>query len=396
MSLLDAAERFASLDRSQVLLDTKHCLHSQDQYSDCAACYEICPVEAIMPDKPPALEAERCQSCLACLPACPMGAYRADDDVSNLLNCVAHVEDQPVELLCGLHPHPETGSDTEAIGIQIRGCLAGLGTGAYATLAALGVKRLSLRTDACSACQWHSLRQEIHCHAERADRFLSVWGRGDTVACMDEIPSHAERPLWNAKNPPLSRRDLFRMLARQGQVAMARAMENGISTSERKPGRDRQRLTSAAAHLPGLPEQVSASQPDLSDFGFAVLTISDACTACGACGKACPTGAVRFEKDEEAMTFFISFAARDCIDCGVCDHVCLPDAITLDHALTLAQVFGAKEPIMAGSGPLVRCERCKTLMAAREGVKLCPLCEYRRVHPFGSMMPRKAVKESRS
>ena len=47
MSLLDAAERFASLDRSQVLLEPKRCLHAQDQFSECAACFEVCPAGAV-------------------------------------------------------------------------------------------------------------------------------------------------------------------------------------------------------------------------------------------------------------------------------------------------------------------------------------------------------------
>ena len=391
MSLLDAAERFAYLDRSQILLDTKRCLHSHDQYSDCAACFEVCPVDAITVDKPPALDIEKCQSCLACLPACSVGAYRADDDVSNLFNCASHVEDQTVELICGLHPHPEVGKDIESIGIQIHGCLAGLGTGAYAALSALGVKRLSLRTDACSACKWHSLSPEIHRQAERTNHFLSAWDRNEYVICMDEIESTVERSLWNAKNPPLSRRDLFRMLARQGQIAMARAMENGITSSKQQPGRDRLRLVSAVSHLP---EPVA--NVDLHEFGFATLTISNSCNACGACGKSCPTEALHFEMDANETTFSISFSAQNCIGCDICAHVCLPDAISINHTPIFEQVFRTKEPVIVGSGSMVRCERCKTLMAAREGVKVCSLCEYRRTHPFGSMMPRKIVKESHS
>ena len=203
MSLLDAAERFASLDRSQIVLDTKRCLHSQDQYSECRACFSICPVNAITIGKPPALNSELCQACVACIPVCPVGAYRADDDVPDLLNCATHIEDQSIELLCGLHPHPESGhSDAELIGIKIRGCLAGLGTGAYLTLAALGLTHIISRTDACSACQWHSLGSEISEQAERANQFLSTWGKNDTVSCMDGIESPVERVLWNAKNPP--------------------------------------------------------------------------------------------------------------------------------------------------------------------------------------------------
>lgn len=389
MSLLNAAERFASIDRSQIILDSKRCLHAQDQYSECAACFGICPVDAIVMGKPPSLNSEICQSCLACLPVCPVGAYRADDDVANLLNCTTHIEEQSVELICNLHPSPETGVDPASIGIRITGCLAGLGTGAYLTLSTLGIKRILPRTDACIACKWHSLSLEIHNQTERANRFLSAWGRENAVACTDEIESPVERVLWSARNPPMSRRDLFRMMARQGQVAVARAMENGITTSERKPGRDRLRLLSAVTHLP----EASASV-DLQEFDFATLTISDSCTACGACGKACPTQALKFEKNEEAMTFAISFSARNCIDCNICDHVCMPDAITLNHAPAFEEVFVAKETVVAESGTLVRCERCKTLMAKREDVTLCPLCEYRRTHPFGSILPKKVVKEA--
>ncbi|RPJ20678.1 MAG: 4Fe-4S dicluster domain-containing protein, partial [Chloroflexi bacterium] len=345
LSLLDAAERFASIDRSQIILDTKRCLHSQDQYSDCAACFSICPVRAITVGKPPVLHSERCQTCRACLPACPVGAYRADDDVADLLNCATHVEDQTVELVCGLHPQPETGADSESIGIRIGGCLAGLGTGAYLTLTTLGRTHIISRTDACRACKWQTLGREVHHQTERANRFLSAYDGNHTVSCMDEVELPVERVLWDAKNPPLSRRDLFRMMARQGQVAMARAMENGVTASKRQPGRDRLRLLSAMSHSPE-----PATNADTDGFGFATLTISESCTACGTCGRACPTEALRFEKNDEEMTFAISFSAQNCIGCDLCEHVCLPNAITLDHAPTFEQVFGAKEPLLAASG----------------------------------------------
>ncbi len=258
-------------------------------------------------------------------------------------------------------------------------------------LSALAVKRLTLRTDSCSTCEWHSLHPEIHLQARRATRFLSAWSSNITIPCVDEIESSVERPLWSAKNPPLSRRDLFRMMAKQGQVALARAMENGVTTSKRQPGRDRLRLLSAVSHLPE-----PSSTANLNEFGFATLTISESCTACGACGRACPTEALHFEKNDEAMTYSLTISAQNCIGCNLCDHVCLPDAITLNHEPAFEQVFSVKVAQVVESGSLVRCERCKSLMAARDDVKLCSLCEYRRTHPFGSMMPKKILKESRS
>lgn len=388
MSLLDAAERFASIDRSQVVLDPRRCLHAQDQYSGCAACYDVCPAGAITAGKPPSLDAEKCQSCFACLPACPVGACRADDDVISLLSCAAHIEEEkPVELVCGLHPHPQTGAEAESIGIQIHGCLAGLGTGTYVMLSVLGPGRLAARTDACRACKWQTLGPEIHRQAERADRLLAAWGRDHTVTCIDRVELSAERTLWDSRNPPLSRRDLFRLMARQGQVAVARAMEDSITESKRQTGRDRLRLLAASAHL-----AKPSSEVDLDGFGFAALSISAACTACGACGKACPTAALRFEKNDEALTFSITFSPRDCIGCDLCDHVCLADAVSIDHEPTFAQVFGPDRPAELACGPLARCERCKTLMAKRDGARLCPLCEYRRAHPFGSLLPKKVIK----
>ena len=384
MSLLDAAERLVSIDRSQILLDTKHCLHSQDQFSTCAACFDVCPVDAITAGKPPVLNLDVCQSCLACLPACPVGAYHADDDVSSLLNCITHVEGQAVELICGLHPQPEKGENSENIGIHVHGCLAGLGTGALLTLSALGLERIILRTDACRACKWQTLGGQIHQQAERANRFLAAWDKADNVVCLDELEVTVERPVWDAKNPPLSRRDLFRMMAQQGQVAMARAMENGLTTSKHQAGRDRLRLLSAVSHLPEYP---SGSSVNLDGFGFVALNISEDCTACGACGKACPTEALHFEKNQEKTTFIISFLPQNCIGCDLCEHVCLPGAITFERAPSFDQVFSEKGPIVAMSGELVRCEHCKTLMASKSGARLCALCEYRSVHPFGSMKP---------
>jgi Fe-S-cluster-containing hydrogenase component 2 len=393
VSLLNAAERLSSIDRSQIILDRDQCLHSQDQHSECAACFNLCPVQAITPDKPPALNEEKCQSCLACLPACPVGAYHADDDVANLLTCITHVEEQPVEILCRLHPNPETGADPESIGIQIRGCLAGLGAGALLALSTSGLKQITLRTDSCSSCEWKSLYPVIHRHMDNAAHFLSALGNDVSIACVDEIESPAKRTLWGVKNPPLSRRDLFRIMSRQGQVALARAMENGVMITERKPGRDRLRVLSAVSHM-NVADLPSTDKNRLEGFGFASLAISSECTACGACGRSCPTGALRFERDENGMTFSLSFSAQYCIGCEICSHVCLPEAIAINHTPVFEEVFGREERAVAVSGMLVRCERCNTLIAARDGARLCQLCEYRQKNPFGSKLPKKLRKEA--
>lgn len=383
MSLVSAAERFASMDRSRVTLNGERCLHSQYMNSECTACTDICPVDAIIAGKHPIFKEEACQSCLACLPACPVGAYHADDAVGSLLNCITRLESEAVELLCEVHPHPETGT-AGSTGIRIRGCLAGLGSGAYLLLASLGVKKVITRTDACKTCQWATLHTQVEKQVSQSRLFLMGWGKVDGVICAPDGDVMVDRPVWESTNPPLSRRDLFRMMARQGQIAIARAAEEGHAVQVKQVGRDRLRLLNAVKNLPVEHTQMPFG---LKDLDFATLKVSEACTACGVCATACPTQALHFEKTENNKNFTLTFSAPDCIGCDICANVCAPAAISIEHNPMFEDVFGSEKPVVVQSGQLVRCDRCNSVMAARLGKRLCPLCEERVKNPFGPKFP---------
>jgi ferredoxin len=302
--------------------------------------------------------------------------------VPALLNCAGRLENNVIDLVCEKHPAAEWGFQQDAVGVRVRGCLAGLGAGTYMILAALGLEQVIVRTDACGICDWGALRSEVESQVSQARRLLAPWDKAQTVRSLSVLENPVERPLWKADNPPLSRRDLFRLAARQGQVAIGRAIESGHTTAELRPGRDRLRMLGAVAHLPDFTRATTS----LVGMGFAWLSVTEACTACGVCAHACPTGALCFEKSEDGSTYTLIFSPRRCIGCGVCIHVCAPEALSLNHEPTFAQVF-AVEAVTLQAGGLIRCGRCKTSIAARPGVQLCPLCDYRRTHPFGSSLP---------
>jgi ribosomal protein S27AE len=71
--------------------------------------------------------------------------------------------------------------------------------------------------------------------------------------------------------------------------------------------------------------------------------------------------------------------------------VCVSSAISANHTPTFTQIFG-EQLVTLQEGGLVKCERCGILMAAHPEAHLCQLCEYRRIHPFGSM-PLPGIKD---
>lgn len=394
MNFFQAAERIAAIDRSQVMLDPQRCLHAQDRFSTCAACFSCCPVEAILPGQPPQLQVEACVNCLACLPICPVGAYSADDAVPALLNCTARLDATQIELVCEVHPEPTLGLPETQAAVQVRGCLAGLGAAVYLSLMVLGVERVILRAEACAECPVGSLRNLVEQRAGEAQALLETWGYAGALALIQDLEetSLAERPCWPASDPPLSRRDLFRLASRQGQIAAARAMQTEYSDHSRTPGRERRRLLAVLPRLPQVQADGAACSADpgaavTNGFGWASLKAG--CTACGACVRACPTRALSLEDNEldSRETFALYHDPRLCIGCETCMHVCAPDVIMIDPAPPLAQVFGRQEPLLLLEGEYRRCKRCKARFYAVEDQKLCPVCDFRRQNPFGTALP---------
>lgn len=384
MNLVSAAEWLGNIDHSMITYDPESCLHSNDKASVCNACFDICPVSAIQPGKPPILDSKKCQSCLACLTICPVGAYTADDAIPSLFNCATRMSRNSLELLCELNSYANVGVSPESIGIQVKGCLAGLGAGVYMALIAMEFQEIIVRTDTCEACKWQSLRLTIKAQIEKAQKLLKAWEKRNSLSELSNLTTHVERQLWNADNPPLSRRDLFQMFVKHSQIAIARSITAEKHPTERRPGRDYIRIEIAAKHLPDVHLSEDYS---LGEIGYSNLTIFDDCTACGTCVRVCPTSALQLEVDEEEEYYRIKFLPLTCVGCEACVHVCVPGAISINHSPSFTEVFERKEDVILSEGDLIRCEKCNTLFASHSGERLCQVCEYRRKNPFGSVLP---------
>ncbi len=381
MNLFSAAERLAAIDRSQVTFEQGRCLRSLSAASTCRLCADLCPAGAIQVEEQARFSAEQCRGCLACLPACPTGAFSADDAVPGLLTCAARIENARVELVCKQHPDCRMGLEEDGVALQLRGCLAGLGAGAYLSLAALGLSCISVRVDGCPGCPWGALATQIEGQLDVARQILAAYGKEVLLKTVGADGAKVERPVWDAENPPLSRRDLFRFASRQGQVALARGMAAERAGHGPQPSRDRQRMHAAIAHFT---TENPVQNGSLVQSGFACLEVSDECTACGVCERACPSGALELVKDE--ARYALKYSAWKCSGCEICLQVCAQNALRIDRQPSIQQAFGQDE-VELRSGELARCQRCNTWFASKAGEQFCPACEFRRSNPFGSKLP---------
>jgi len=378
MNLLSLAQQMAEAADLRIIFDQDACLHSLDKYSECDSCFEICPAKAIQPGSPPLLSEEFCQTCQACLPICPASAYSFSglDTVNAIRNSINRQKLKICDLCCGINPKAEHGPAESAAGVRVRGCLAGIGLGGYLSLLSQGLDRLYVRIDACGDCPLSMLHDQIGEQVGHAQKLLEPWGREGSLVMIGNLDGGdaVSRPFWNAESPPRSRREILQ--SKPSAVAGEMVESNNF--------RDRIRVIRAVADLRAKQSMVEG-KASLEGMGFAIISISDECTACGTCGRACPTDALNYESANSR--FSLTFSPESCIGCEICDHVCAPQAVTIDHAPAVRQVFGNATSQLLQEGQLARCRKCKAPFAAHTGTELCPVCEFRRNNPFGSVLP---------
>ncbi len=389
MDLLSIAEKLTSRDHFSVNFSESSCLHSLNKLASCEACYTLCPTSAIQPGKPPSFDSQSCVVCRACVQACPVGAYTGEDKVKGLLSSAARaVEKHRVthfDLLCDQHTSPALGPQDSALGLRIEGCLAQLGSGAYLALFLLGVEKVIVRLDDCPNCAWGALKERILLQVEQARALAGPWLHADKLAILDQVEGVEleARPGWNTASPPLSRAELLHPAPLQAESRYSALISpDALAVSQHHLSLDRYRQVIASKHL--LADNQSDQSASAAFVSFVRAEVTEACTGCNICSQSCPTEALKRTVIEE-KEFKLSFSPLKCVDCKVCVALCPESAITLESPVPVSYLLEGELVLYQGS--LVKCQRCGTLFSPKTGGKLCPTCQFRRDHPFGSRTP---------
>ncbi len=393
MNLFSIVEKLAQ-DTSAVAFDAAKCARGIDRFSKCDLCVSACPTAAIRLDTRIEFDDKACVSCGMCLHLCPLGAFTGEDRVLDLFNCTPRLPDKrAIQLTCSLHPSPERGP-SPSITLRTNGCLASLGASAYLWLLAEGTNQVIVRLDACASCEIGKVSKEIVQTVGHVRSILNTRGQADRVIKI-ETSREDFKPVdvYDAKEPPLSRRDLFRSVAAQAPKIATQVlpMIDTRPTKGKRPPLERRRLINVLKRLPADdPSQPLASDPIP---GIVRKTASSKCTACNACARVCPTGALSLIATES--DFRLTYAASVCTDCGACMDVCKPAALERAGMPTLGE-FIASEPVVLIAGSLRMCERCGAKFAGDASGNLCSICAFRQQNPFGGVKPEDLALRSRS
>lgn len=380
--LIGAAERFADLMAQPVIsVDSKRCSHTKNKSSACQICVDGCPVGAInVEGQQVSLAAESCVQCGLCLHSCPTGTFTGGDAEAKLIDCIKPLaRGQVVEIACPYHPQADTRLAVSQHKILGTRCLAAYGVSTYLTLKAKGVHQVVLRLDACAQCPIAAVEGAICEIASRTNALLA--GADPFVVPVRRVEPDAllSRPAQHSRDKQMSRRELFQLF-RKAPAEVSPELPTGPANGDGLAAGWDDRLPAERARLVTALRQLSPTSLQRDSTPFEALKAGHDCTACGVCAFACPTGALRIAWGD--TTFELTFASGACTGCGLCTTLCPVKTLTFDGRVPVEQAIGM-EPVTVASGALKRCRRCKAPFAASDSTELCPLCEYRRLVPFG-------------
>lgn len=343
----------------------QRCARFHFRYSACARCAEACPHAAItLSDEGIAISAERCRDCGLCAAACRTGALEAD----NL---------RPVELLKRALSRPRISiacAPSQERADETVPCLGALDAVTLAYLARRGIATELRGSSHCAQCV-HGAQGAtgLALHLDALER-LRAAAEGEQWAAVELAATQQDASRARAGFVE-GRRQLFRrLLGGRGGEAPGPA---GSPPSVEAP---QKAIRAAAPYVSERREllRIVAQRSDEHHLcvephpGLPALDIriDDACTACEACFRVCPSAAIDIRESDESWS--LTFEADRCVGCELCLEVCQPRALHADGPIDL----------QPGGGPRVwltlskqRCRLCDRYFVSPQPCDTCAICE---------------------
>lgn len=339
------------------------CVRYRYRYSECRRCAGACPHEAIeLLDEGIRLDAARCQNCALCSTACPSAALSS----GNMPR---------IDLLRRAIGQEQFSFACAPSGLAADALVPCLGALDAALLAYLAKRRIGTE-----------LRGSRHCaqcpHDSRGADQLAA--NLDGAAVLEEAAAPAEWLAATLAEMPgqtdansefrAGRRQLFRRLIGRGvdEVAGAAMPPAELPVEEKA-------IRAGSWFVPEMREllQIVCKQKDGAAFTvprhpalpLMSIRLKRGCTACEACFRVCPTGAMQIREDNSSWS--LVFQTDRCIGCAVCLEVCQPRVLQAQESFDAAP---EREPAVLRQLVKQRCNRCDRFFVSPEPGETCPVC----------------------
>jgi ferredoxin len=341
------------------------CTRYRFRYSECRRCADACPHDAVVfSDDGASVSESRCRQCALCTSACRTGALES-------------TEVMRVDLLKRAIRSPAWSFACAPSGAQADAIVPCLGVLDAAVLGYLGKRGIPVELRGaghCAACEHGSRGAALVEAMLEAVSLLREASGGEWAALDVPADDEAGRAARRTDFAP-GRRHLFRRLLGGAAYEVARA---GDPVAAPEPVPDK----AIRAARPFVPEsrellQIIARGREGEGFrlgeheGLPVMGIGmgQGCTACEACFRACPAGALQVRESD--ATWALAFRIDACVGCGTCLEVCQPRALRAQASFDISPAAGEVALRTLSRQRCSRCDRFFTSPAPRSECAVC-------------------------
>lgn len=345
-------------------LRQSRCTRYRFRYGECRRCADACPHEAVsFSDDGASIDAARCRNCGLCVSACRTEAWESPG--LRRVDLLKRAIKSPAwSFACAT-----SGATAEAV----VPCLGALDAAMLAYLAKRGIPVELRGLGHCGSCE-HGARGAAIVEGTIEAVELLRKASGETWAGVSRA---ADAPDNDGKKDAFAsgRRHLFRRFLGGVADEVARAAEPPAAP---EPVPDKA-IRAARAFVTEQREllQIVARKPGSEAFPVREhealplmnLVLAEGCTACEACFRACPTGALQVRESDTAWS--LAFRVDACVACEVCLEVCQPRVLHAQDRFDIAP--GTAE---AALHTLVkqRCRRCDRSFVSARPAHECTIC----------------------
>ncbi|BAL26941.1 4Fe-4S dicluster domain-containing protein [Azoarcus sp. KH32C] len=344
------------------------CTRYRFRYSECNRCEEACPHAAItLSDEGARLDPTRCQNCALCVSACRTAAWQAETF-------------KPIELLRQAIRQETFSFACAPSGLAADAVVPCLGAIDAVTLAYLAKRHIPVTLHGagqCTGCT-HAPRgaEQLALNLEGCKVLMAAAAPQDSAWALPTVANDAAPERIRARPDFVAgRRQLFRRLLGRGMDEVA---QSAAAIEVSRPIVDK--AIRASAYV--LPEQRELLQivcntrdgqacdvPLHDALPLMGLELRAGCSACEACFRVCPTGAIQI--DESPAHWQLQFVADRCVGCQVCLEVCQPRVLDAEAAFDARPERPAR---ILHTLSKQRCARCDRHFVSPRPEETCPIC----------------------